>query len=292
MVAEPGPWDSGTAFDYEWLREGSAIAGAVGSSYLIKASDAGKAITVKVTGRKTGFQSVTKISGATTPAWPTGSRLVVITGSPIIGQLLIAQRSTLVGSQDAGFQWLREGQPISGATAESYEPTSADVGQAISVQLTGTALSAAPSEAKIDTVMIVSLASEVATTSRPSLLVAATTSPIAIPTVTPTVSPTASPTATYAQGYVPAFIGKAFTLTAAQKAAIKEILKNSTANKFVCTAIRLASGPASQNVLFLKRAKAVCDYAKTQRTTLSTWFQSKPTKVRSAAGRVMMGLRG
>lgn len=292
LVAEPGPWDTGTQFDYEWLRDGSAIAGAVGASYLIKAADAGKAITVKVTGRKTGFQSVTKLSGATTPAWPTGSRLVVITGSPIIGQLLIAQRSTLVGSQDAGFQWLREGQPISGATAESYEPTSADVGQAISVQLTGTALSAAPTEAKIDTVMIVSLASEVATTSRPSLLVAATASPIAIPTVIPTVSPTASPTATYAQGYVPAFIGKAFTLTAAQKAAIKAILKNSTANKFVCTAIRLASGPASQNVLFLKRAKAVCDYAKTQRTTLSTWFQSKPTKVRSSAGRVLMGLRG
>ncbi len=291
LVAEPGPWDAGAEFDYEWIRDGSAIAGAVGASYLLKAADAGKAITVKVTGRKTGFQSVTKLSGATTPAWPTGSRLVVITGSPIIGQLLIAQRSTLVGAGEVGYQWLREGQPISGATGESYEPVSADVGQAISVQLTGTVLTAAPTEAKIDTVMIVSLASEVVTSSRPGLLVAATASPIAIPTVTPPV-PTQSATASYLQSYLPAFIGKAFNLTATQKAAIKQILIGSTANKFVCTAIRLTGGPASQNVLFLKRAKAVCDYAKSQRTTLSTWFQSKPTKVKSFAGKVMMGLRG
>jgi subtilisin family serine protease len=291
LIAEPGPWDSGAEFDYEWQRDGSAISGAVGSSYLLRAADAGKAITVKVTGRKTGFQSVTKLSGATTPAWPTGSRLVVITGSPVIGQLLIAQRSPLVNANDVGFQWLREGQPIAGATGEMYEATSADVGQAISVQLTGAVLTAAPTEAKIDTVMIVSLASEVVTTSRPGLLVAATESPIAIPTVTPPV-PTQSATASYEQSYIPAFIGKAFTLTAAQKAAIKEILKGSTANKFVCTAIRLTGGPASQNVLFLKRAKAVCDYAKIQRSTLSTWFQSKPTKAKSFAGRVLIGLRG
>ena len=234
---------------------------------------------------------MTKMVGATTPAWPTGSRLVVITGSPIIGQLLIAQRSTLVNADDVGYQWLREGQPISGATDESYEPTSADVGHAISVQLTGTALAAAPTEAKIDTVMIVSLASEVVTSTRPGLLTAATTSPIAIPTVTPPIA-TQSPAVSYVQSYIPAFIGKAFNLTPAQKAAVKEILKGSTATKFVCTAIRLTSGPASQNVLFLKRAKAVCDYAKTQRPTLSTWFQSKPTKVKSFAGKVLMGLRG
>lgn len=291
LIAEPGVWDAGTAFDYEWLKDGSAIAGAVGSSYLIKASDAGKAITVKVTGRKTGFQSVTKTSTATTPTWPTGARLVAITGSPVIGQLLIAQRSSLVGATEVGFQWLREGQVISGATSETYEPTIADVGQAISVQLTGTVLSAAPSEAKIDTVMIVSLASDVVGTTRPGLLEAATQSPIAIPTVPPPVS-TQSPTSSYVQSYIPAFIGKAFNLTPAQKAAVKEILKGSTATKFVCTAIRLTSGPASQNVLFLKRAKAVCDYAKTQRPTLSTWFQSKPTKVKSYAGKVLIGLRG
>jgi hypothetical protein len=291
LIAEPGAWDAGTAFDYEWLKDGSAIAGAVGSSYLIKASDAGKAITVKVTGRKTGFQSVTKTSTATTPTWPTGARLVAITGTPVIGQLLVAQHSTLVSAGDVGYQWLREGQAISGATTQTYEPTLADVGQAISVQLTGTVLSAAPAEAKIDTVMIVSLASDVVTASRSGLLIAATQSPIAIPTVTPPV-PTQSATASYVQSYLPAFIGKAFNLTAAQKAAVKAILKGSTATKFLCTSIRLTNAPASQNVLFLKRAKAVCEYAKTQRPTLSTWFQSKPTKVKSFAGKVLMGLRG
>jgi hypothetical protein len=139
--------------------------------------------------------------------------------------------------------------------------------------------------------MIVSLASDVVTSSRSGLLIAATQSPIAIPTVTPPV-PTQSATASYVQSYLPAFIGKAFNLTAAQKAAVRAILKGSTATKFLCTSIRLTNAPASQNVLFLKRAKAVCDYAKTQRPTLSTWFQSKPTKVKSFAGKVLMGLRG
>ncbi len=291
LAAETGPWDAGTEFDYEWQRDGSAISGAVGASYLLRAADAGKAITVKVTGRKTGFQSVTKLSGATTPSWPTGSRLVAITGSPVVGQLLIAQRSTLVSPGEFGIQWLREGQPIAGATGESYELTPADVGQAISVQLTGNVLAAAPTEAKIDTVLIVSLASEVVTTTRPGLLTAATQSPIAIPTVTPPV-PTESATASYLQSYIPAFIGKAFNLTAAQKVAIREILKGSTASKFLCTAITWAGGPASQNILYLKRAKAVCAYAKTQRPTLSTWYQSKQTKVKSFAGKVLMGLRG
>jgi hypothetical protein len=234
---------------------------------------------------------VTKTSATSTPVWPTGARLVVITGSPIIGQLLIAQRSPLLSAGEVGFQWLREGQPISGATAESYEPTLADVGQAISVQLTGAVISSAPSDSKLDTVMIVSLASEVVITTRPGLLGAATQSPIAIPTVT-SPTPTQSATVSYVQSYIPAFIGKAFNLTAAQKVAIREILKGSTATKFLCTAIRLTGGPASQNILYLKRAKAVCAYAKTQRPTLSTWYQSKQTKVKSYAGKVLMGLRG
>jgi hypothetical protein len=96
----------------------------------------------------------------------------------------------------------------------------------------------------------------------------------------------------YLQSYIPAFIGKAFNLTAAQKAAIREILQGSTATKFICTAIRLTGGTTAQNVLYLKRAKAICDYAKVQRPTLSTWYQSKITKVKSFAGKVLMGLRG
>jgi hypothetical protein len=129
------------------------------------------------------------------------------------------------------------------------------------------------------------------TTTRPGLLTAATSSPIAIPIViAPT--PSQSATASYVQSYIPSFIAKSFTLTTAQKAAIKAILKGSTATKFICTAIRLTSGTTAQNVLYLKRAKAICDYAKVQRPTLSTWYQSKITKVKSFAGKVLMGLRG
>jgi hypothetical protein len=57
-----GSWTSGTTLTQRWYRNGAAIAGATGTSYTLKSADAGRTITVKVTGSKTGYTTVTKAS--------------------------------------------------------------------------------------------------------------------------------------------------------------------------------------------------------------------------------------
>ena len=65
LKAVPGTWDSGTTFGYQWLRDGVAITKATASTYKIPAKDKAHKISVKVTGKKTGFTTVTKVSLAT-----------------------------------------------------------------------------------------------------------------------------------------------------------------------------------------------------------------------------------
>ena len=50
---------------YQWLRTGKPITGATRSSYHLKNADRGHRIRVKVTGRKAGYTTVTKVSAAT-----------------------------------------------------------------------------------------------------------------------------------------------------------------------------------------------------------------------------------
>jgi hypothetical protein len=65
VKASRGTWTSGTSFTYTWYANGKAIKGAKKSSLKLKSAQKGKRITVKVTGKKTGYTSVAKTSGKT-----------------------------------------------------------------------------------------------------------------------------------------------------------------------------------------------------------------------------------
>ncbi|MDF1488876.1 hypothetical protein [Tessaracoccus caeni] len=66
LTAKPGTWKpSGVKLGYQWYRDGKKISGATKSTYKVSKSDKGKRITVKVTGSKSGYISVTKTSGKT-----------------------------------------------------------------------------------------------------------------------------------------------------------------------------------------------------------------------------------
>jgi serine protease len=68
LTAVPGIWSPApVALTYQWYRSGVAITGASLPSYKLTASDIGKTITVRVTGRKAGFITTSKTS-ASTPA--------------------------------------------------------------------------------------------------------------------------------------------------------------------------------------------------------------------------------
>jgi hypothetical protein len=65
LSAVRGTWTSGVTFTYAWYASGKAISGARKSSLVLTTAQRGKTITVKVTGRKTGYTSVSKTSKAT-----------------------------------------------------------------------------------------------------------------------------------------------------------------------------------------------------------------------------------
>lgn len=56
-----------TSVTYQWLRGGASIPGAAGSSYTVTAADSGKALSVRVTGTKSGYASAARTSKTVTP---------------------------------------------------------------------------------------------------------------------------------------------------------------------------------------------------------------------------------
>jgi hypothetical protein len=62
IKATPGTWDTGTSFTYQWLRDGVSIAKATSSSYKLTAKDKAHKLSVRVTGKKTGYTSISKTS--------------------------------------------------------------------------------------------------------------------------------------------------------------------------------------------------------------------------------------
>jgi len=70
LTAKPGAWNTtGVTTSYQWFEERSgkesAIAGATNSAYKIPAAKAGAKLSVRVSGKKTGFQSLTLKSSVT-----------------------------------------------------------------------------------------------------------------------------------------------------------------------------------------------------------------------------------
>lgn len=151
-------------YQYQWLRDGEPIEGAVEgvpdvrkegvtgggpkqASYTVKPEDEGHTIALQIRG---GGQfpvllkeEKTVDSAATAevaPALFTASPAPTIdNATPTFGDTLTASVADWSPAADLAWQWLRDGQPIEGATNASYEAVVADVDRALSVEVTGTA---------------------------------------------------------------------------------------------------------------------------------------------------------
>ncbi len=140
LTAASGTWaPAPVAFAYSWLRDGTPIAGATTSSYRVTDADTGRVITVRVTGSKGGYTSVTTTSkGVTVEKLLTAAPTPTISGSPTEGATLSAKAGSWAPSPvTLSYQWMRGGKAISGATASTYRVTSGDVGSTITVVVTG-----------------------------------------------------------------------------------------------------------------------------------------------------------
>jgi murein DD-endopeptidase MepM/ murein hydrolase activator NlpD len=124
---------------YQWYRGATPISGATAKTYKIATADAGKALTVRTKGTKSGYTTVTVASAArTVPRELTVPSKVALSGTPTVGSTLTASPGTWGPSPvTLRYQWLRDGVSISGATSRTYELVRADAGTEISVRVTG-----------------------------------------------------------------------------------------------------------------------------------------------------------
>lgn len=65
LTAHPGDWSPTPGFSYRWYRSGKKISGATKATYRLTKKDKGKRITVKVTGARSGWETVTVTSKKT-----------------------------------------------------------------------------------------------------------------------------------------------------------------------------------------------------------------------------------
>jgi ribosomal protein S28E/S33 len=131
-------------FAVQWLRNGSAIAGATSASYVLSDADVGSSISAEV--RWTDAQGTAEMLTSTAGAAVLGINdapvgLPTISGAPVENQTLTAQTGGLSDADGLGafsYQWLRNGLALGGATAATYTAGDLDVGALISVRVSYT----------------------------------------------------------------------------------------------------------------------------------------------------------
>ncbi|MEV7396920.1 GDSL-type esterase/lipase family protein [Aeromicrobium sp. NPDC092404] len=145
--ADPGGWTPGTSFAYAWAADGVPIPGATGPDHTISAEEIGSRLSVKVTGSKQGFETVSRTSAPSAPVAQGVLRQTekpVVVGDAQVGSALTAATGTWDPGVTLACQWLRSGVAISGATTCRHEVTNVDAGSRLAVRVTGTKAGWAP----------------------------------------------------------------------------------------------------------------------------------------------------
>ncbi len=139
LTTVPGTWQSGVTLSYQWLRNGTTVTGATSATFLVVAPDVGQKLTVAVTGSLAGYASATKNSATVIPVAGTISPTPTptISGTAATGQILTAVPGTWQSGVTLNYQWQRNGITIRGATSKTYLVSTADVGQKLTVAVTG-----------------------------------------------------------------------------------------------------------------------------------------------------------
>jgi hypothetical protein len=141
LTAEVSGWaPTPESWNYQWYRNGGVIPGATQSSYALVGSDAGKRITVTVTGIKARYAPTSQTSTATPKVTEGTFQTVVptITGTVQVGHKLTATAPGWSPTPDHWYyRWFRNNKSISGASKSTYTLVAADAGKRITVRMTG-----------------------------------------------------------------------------------------------------------------------------------------------------------
>ncbi|PVZ52604.1 hypothetical protein [Arthrobacter sp. H-02-3] len=125
---------------YQWLRAGTPIRGATGQAYTPVGADAGQTLSVAVSTAYKGriFRTQTVTALRPVPLRKLATAMPTVTGTPKAGSVLRAKHGAWTKGTVFTYQWLRNGIPISNATASTYKVRTADKGKRLTVRVTGT----------------------------------------------------------------------------------------------------------------------------------------------------------
>lgn len=145
LTAQPGAWTSGTAFTYQWLRDGVPITGATRASYTVGAADVTKSVAVRVSGTKAGYAAATRASirGVIVPR-VLKTAAPSYAGQTVLGEVLLGRTGVWTAGTSFRYQWYRNGIAIPTATGLNYKMVSADLGKRLILRVSGTKAGYAP----------------------------------------------------------------------------------------------------------------------------------------------------
>lgn len=143
LTTTPGVWsEEDVTLTYQWRAAGRDVAGATASTLKLTRKLKGKQVSVAVTAGKLGFPSATAESALTAAVMPGRLRATTaptVTGDPVVDGLLTATPGTWSpAAQGVSYQWTADGEPVDGATGETFSPGPDQVGRALAVQVTAT----------------------------------------------------------------------------------------------------------------------------------------------------------
>jgi hypothetical protein len=139
LSAQHTGWVGGTSYSYQWRRDGEPIKDATAATYPTTASDLGRELSVSITGEKLGYSTKTASSESVQVLGLLDPQPLLIDGKFTSGSTLTAMTKAWGPSSVSLFYaWYRGDRLVeSGSIARKYVLTGADVGQRISVIVTG-----------------------------------------------------------------------------------------------------------------------------------------------------------
>ena len=146
LRAEPGTWssDSELAHAYQWLRDGRRIRGETGRRYRPQLDDLGSRLSIRVVATD---ESGARGTATSEPSAPVRRAELEVSQRPRVSGTL---RYTRLVTASAGewssprrpqvrYRWLRDGNPIPGATGRRYRLQPTDVGRRVRIRVTARA---------------------------------------------------------------------------------------------------------------------------------------------------------
>jgi surface antigen len=141
LTADPGTWTPAGSISYQWLADGTPIAGATGTAYTPKPEDLRKNIAIQVTVKQRGYDEAIAMSVATLGVAPgtfLNTAAPTIEGTARVGVPLTATKGDWSPKATISYQWLVDGELVTAATAHRFTPRPQDVGKRVTVVVTAT----------------------------------------------------------------------------------------------------------------------------------------------------------